>query len=238
MPKVLQQSVRRGREGQEVEAREDVKLPGIADHGVGAKGFPALLVDSGWEGERVRMRATRPLWRNVSAKGRAMTTFDVKGPFEIGTTKVIVGRQIEKENIKEFWQQNPALENECGCYVFGFRASKGSKPMYVGKTNKSFKQEIFGVHKLNVYHRALGSVRKGKPIVFFVCLKRRKGKRNLKAIDEVESFLIQAASVKNPGLLNSRKRRSASWTINGIIRFRGKTPVTAQKLKQCLGLGK
>jgi hypothetical protein len=194
-----------------------------------------------WDGDRANQSsddsrvATKPARRPF--EGETMATFSVEGPVEIETTRVKVGRQIKKEDIEDFWQQNALLESECGCYVFGFQASKGSKPMYVGKATKSFKQEIFASHKRVVYQDALGSQKKGKPIVFFVCLKRRKGKKNLKAIDEVESFLIQAAFLKNPDLLNSRKLPSASWTISGIIRSKGKSPDSAQKLKRCLNLG-
>ncbi|MGH7814201.1 MAG: hypothetical protein ACREQI_09390 [Candidatus Binataceae bacterium] len=108
--------------------------------------------------------------------------------------------------------------------------------MYVGKTTKSFEQEAFGDHKLKKYHKALVRQKKGKPIFFFVCLPKKRGPKNESAIDEVESNLIQCAFKKNPQLLNDQKTKFAMWSIQGIIRSKGKVSQAAKDLKKCLDL--
>ena len=104
-----------------------------------------------------------------------MTTFTVKGPFEVPVKKEKVGRLVTAEQATEFWKGHSSVQDDVGCYVFGFRAAKGLKPMYIGKATKSFKQEIFTDHKRNKYNEALASQAKGTAIMFFVTLDRTAG---------------------------------------------------------------
>ena len=110
-----------------------------------------------------------------------MASFSVKGPFVVPCTKMKVGRAITPEDIAAFWAARPALATERGCYLFGFRAAKGSKPIYVGKATKSFKQEVFTDHKLKKYAVGFGNQAKGTPIMFLICLNKSKGAVNHKA---------------------------------------------------------
>lgn len=124
-------------------------------------------------------------------------TFTVKGPFVIPVTQKTGGRIITTADAKKFCESHDFLDKEVGCYVFAFRAAKGLKPVYIGKATKSFEQEVFTEHKRNKYNEALVSRIKGTPVLFFVCLIKGKGPINKLAIDEVETFLIQAGLAAN-----------------------------------------
>lgn len=165
-----------------------------------------------------------------------MASFTVKGPFRVPVTKMKAGRLITTENVEEFWNEHPGLAHECGCYLFGFRASKGSKPVYAGKAAKTFKQEVFTDHKIKKYSTGLASQAKGTPILFFICLNKTKGARNKTAIDEAESYLIQAGLAANKNLLNDRKTSVELWSIGGVVRSKGKASAAAQALKKCVNL--
>jgi hypothetical protein len=165
-----------------------------------------------------------------------MASFTVYGPFVIGTTKMKVGRAITKENIKAFWDELPDFVDECGCYLFGFRAAKGSKPVYVGKATVGFKKECFTDHKLKKYSQGLANQAKGTPIMYFVALDPSTGPVNKTAIDEAETFLIQSGLIANPKLLNDRKVKSESWSIGGVVRSKGKASTAANDLKRFLKL--
>jgi hypothetical protein len=165
-----------------------------------------------------------------------VASFSVKGPFKVPCTKFKVGRAITSEDIAKFWVTHPALAKERGCYLFGFRASKGSKPIYAGKATKSFKQEVFTDHKLKKYGLGFASQAKGTPILFFVCLNKTAGAVNKSAIDEAESYLIQAGLAANKNLLNDKKTKVESWSIGGIVRSKGKASASALSLRQCIKL--
>ena len=167
-------------------------------------------------------------------------TFEVHGPFNVPVKKGKAGGAlITKPEIAEFWECNDSMQDKVGCYVFGLQAGGGFKPMYVGKTTKSFKQECFSLHKLLKFADALINKLKGKPVMFFVVLQQKNkivSKEAIASIDEVESYLIQAGFVANKGLLNDKKT-SKPWSIKGIVRGgMGKPSIAANNLKQCLKL--
>ena len=165
-----------------------------------------------------------------------MASFTVFGPLDVPYTKLPAARTIDKSDIAAFWKANPTRVNGVGVYLFGFRASKGYKPVYAGKATKSFEQEVFTDHKLKKYHTAFGSQVRGTPILFFVELKRTRGRINATAIDEVETFIIQSGLIANPKILNDRKTQVESWSIAGLVRSRGRTPAPASALSKCLKL--
>lgn len=143
---------------------------------------------------------------------------------------------ITKENIETFWLTQASLAKEKGCYLFGFRAARGSKPVYIGKATKTFKQECFTDHKIKKYQQALANQKSGTAIMYFVCLKQTQGVVNKTAIDEAESYLIQAGLVANKKLLNDRKTKSQKWSISGVVRSRGKPSKSATEIKKCLNI--
>jgi hypothetical protein len=163
-----------------------------------------------------------------------VASFLVKGPFVVPFTKFKVGRAITSDDIATFWQTHPSLAKERGCYLFGFRAAKGSKPIYAGKATKSFKQEVFTDHKLKKYGLGFATQARGTPILFFVCISKAKGVVNKTAIDEAESYLIQAGLAANKNLLNDRKTKVESWSIGGVVRSKGKASASALALRKCI----
>lgn len=164
-----------------------------------------------------------------------MASFTVKGPFEVPLQKSKRSRYISSAEGKQFWQAHEVAAQERGCYVFAFRASKGFIPIYVGKATKSFAQEVFTSHKLVKYNLGLHSRSKGTPVLFFVSLTKSRGPVNKAAIDEVESYLIQAGLVANKNLLNSKKTKLESWSIRGVVRGgSGQPSAAASDLRKCL----
>ncbi|NOT98691.1 MAG: hypothetical protein HOO97_06310 [Sideroxydans sp.] len=166
-----------------------------------------------------------------------MATFTVKGPFDVPVKQGKSGRVVTAEQANQFWENHPSIEGDVGCYVFAFRAGQGSKPVYVGKATKNFKQEVFTDHKKNKYNEGLATQGKGTPIMYFVMLNKTAGPVNKKAIDEVESYLIQSGLAANKNLLNDQKTAVEKWSINGVVRSaHGKNTNASAGLKKCFGL--
>lgn len=148
---------------------------------------------------------------------------------------MMVGRHITTINASQFFNRHSGVGQERGCYVFAFKAAKGYKPVYVGKATKTFKQEVFTPHKLNKFNLGLAGQKKGTPILFFVCLGKAVGPVNKVAIDEAESYLIQAGLAANTALLNNKKTKVAKWSINGVVRAgQGKPSQAASEFKRCI----
>jgi hypothetical protein len=146
-----------------------------------------------------------------------------------------VGRHVTTADASRFWIAHGGVSKERGCYVFAFKAARGYKPIYAGKATKTFKQEVFTPHKLNKFNMGLGGQKKGTPVLFFVCLGKTVGAVNKVAIDEAESYLIQAGLAANNALLNDKKTTVATWNINGVVRSRqGKPSRAASELKRCI----
>jgi hypothetical protein len=166
--------------------------------------------------------------------------FIVRGPFDICVTTLKAGRIVQKSDADNFWATKPHSEvaDSKGCYVFAMKAAKGSKPVYVGQATKSFRQETFETHKREKLNKALAIKKKGKLVVYFVCLETGPGKTNELAIDRCETFLIQASRIANPKeLLNKHKAKVETWSIAGIIRSpKGPPPKSASLLRRCLKL--
>jgi hypothetical protein len=165
-----------------------------------------------------------------------MVLFSVEGPFQVPTYDGKVARVIDEDSFSRFWERIEIADDR-GCYVFGIRAGRGIKPIYVGRATKTFRQEVFTSHKLWKYQQCLADTKKGIPVMFFVVSPSSRGKPNVKVIKELEDFLIQTAVSKNPDLLNVKGTSKADWGINGVIRGRqGQPSISALALKKSLGL--
>lgn len=153
-----------------------------------------------------------------------MLLFRVAGPFEVHPTEYAAGRMIDKGSSDRFWAEHGDLASEVGCYVFGFRASHGLIPAYVGQSKTGFKHECFQHHKLTHYNSALLDRIAGTPIMFFVL--RSEGSTGVleTCIDQLEHFLIQLAAKRNPELENVHR---VDWAIQGVWRSRGGQPSQA-----------
>ena len=146
-----------------------------------------------------------------------------------------VGRQVSAANGKAFWAVHTGIATQAGCYVFAFKASKGYKPVYAGKATKSFKLDLCSPLKLIDLYSGLGHQMSGTPVLCFVCLNKTSGAVSKSAIDEAESYLIQAGLAANADLLNDKKTKVATWSINGIVRSKaGKPSAAACELRKCI----
>ena len=83
-----------------------------------------------------------------------MPTFEVKGPLKVPTYDGKAAKIVDSDRLGEFWNLSGGLAQRRGCYVFAVRASKGIRPIYVGRATKRFKSEVFAPHKLEKYQRA------------------------------------------------------------------------------------
>jgi hypothetical protein len=163
--------------------------------------------------------------------------FTPHGPHTVPTTKLNAGKTIDPDDIKTFWAANASLASRKGCYVFAMQAGAGLTPFYVGKATKGFKQEVFTAHKLNKYAKALASYASGTPVLLFVLAPQGTGATNLKAIKELEKYLIQRAADVNPNLTNIQNKAKPTWGIAGVLRAKqGKPSKAAQKLRKCIAV--
>lgn len=143
-------------------------------------------------------------------------SFDVYGPYRVPVKKT-QGKKAyfeieDNEGLSSFWEECGMADRK-GCYVFVNSVTIGSKPIYVGKTNNNFKNEIFGSHKRVLLNKFLNTASKKGLHVFFIT---SKSKANLECvIDEIESYLIIQAKRANEDLLNEKKT-TPKWSIAGI----------------------
>lgn len=167
--------------------------------------------------------------------------FDVEGPFDIpyDAHRKGVSKRISVSHGREFWSRPDCapFRGATGCYVFALASGPGHSPWYVGKATKGFEQEVFTDHKIRTYNDVVFAGHKGKPVMFFVVRPGKKSAIGAKQIDEVETFLIQAAIHKNPELRNIKKIGGPPWGIRGVVRGgRGQTTAPAKKLKGMMRL--
>jgi hypothetical protein len=163
--------------------------------------------------------------------------FQLHGPFDVPLKQAKKHHYIPLDCPK-FWEQDATHVKGKGCYIFGFRAAKGFRPVYVGRTKKGFRKEVFTPHKISQHYApALADTVKGTPVVFFVVAPSGRGRPNNKMIKDLETFLIQVGVAKNPNLSNIQNRQEAKWGIKGVIRGgKGKTSAGARKFKKMMGI--
>ncbi len=164
--------------------------------------------------------------------------FIVNGPLKIPTiSKIIRKKRKMFVDSSTFWKNEQAKEiaSRKGCYIFASASGTGYTPLYVGKTNKSFKTECFQAHKKTKLDEFLKNVGKSSLWVFFIVLERTKD--YMDEIDACESLLIQKCKRANPDLLNVRKLKEP-FSIEGIhgTKNLGKPTLAVRKLKKCLNL--
>ena len=151
-----------------------------------------------------------------------MTFFKVYGGFRIPKEKRKGGRIMVFD---DFWsEKSPAhdLADESGVYVFAIATGRGLQPIYVGKATKTFKQETFNPSNKHKYHYGFSEYKRGSPVMFFVVHPSQRGRTNKRRIDLVEKFLIQTGAAKNPDLQNVRGAKLPKWSIQGVVRSKGK----------------
>jgi hypothetical protein len=169
------------------------------------------------------------------------TEFAAHGPFRVRKELLT---DPPRRTIKGFWRDGfwktdpelASLANRCGCYVFAVRRGKAITPHYLGLTTKRFDREVFNPANVRKYRNALRERRRGYPVLFIVAHPTRT-QINTKNIAEVEDFLIQTASVRNPAVQNVKGVRRPKWLIRGIVRSTpGKPTWAARQLRSTLSL--
>jgi hypothetical protein len=180
--------------------------------------------------------AWRGFGRQRFEQEREMATFEVHGPFKIDFEKRKGGRTLVFDN---FWSKNgdaSYLSLQRGCYVFAIR-NRGLTPIYVGKAEKTFKQETFNPSNKTKYHNGFSKYAKGTPIKYFVVHPAQKGPTNIKQIRDIEDFLIQAGTAKNPDLQNIKGAQQPLWCIKGVVRSGAGKPNEAEiQLRTLFGI--
>jgi hypothetical protein len=168
-----------------------------------------------------------------------MAEFFVAGPYKIPFAWKPGGRILFH---REFWTRSADLEElqwERGCYVFAIKAGKGATPLYVGEATKSFRQECFTPGNIRKCLDGLADYAKGSPVPYFVRHPSQRGKTNSKQIGEIETFLIQNASIRNPDIQNVHGKEAPKWSIQGVVRRgQGKPSRAASEFKRLLGIKK
>lgn len=167
-----------------------------------------------------------------------LKAFSVHGPFDIPLEPGKTGKMVAMD-ICAFWDKIGDLRRRRGVYLFAIRAGKGITPIYVGKAAKqSFEDEVFTAHKRSAHYTpALLDYAKGTAVMYFVAHPQGNGAINQTLIDQIETFLIDIASTKNPTLSNVRKKPKHKWRIKGVVRGKqGETREEAKSFKAAVGI--
>jgi hypothetical protein len=163
--------------------------------------------------------------------------FGVHGPFRVAVETARAGPELLLDG---FWGEGTlaTLRAHCGCYVFALRRVKGETvPQYVGLTRRRFDDEVFNRSNLVKYRNAMAKTKRGQPVLFLIVSPQGKGKVSRKYIGELENFLIQAGSARNPEFRNVKGVPRPKWLIRGVTgRRAGKPPTAARKLREAMGI--
>jgi hypothetical protein len=143
-------------------------------------------------------------------------------------------KTIDTNCLAEFWNKIGA-GNRRGVYVFGVRAAKGWKPLYVGQAKKQTFKARIGQHVKTDgdFNRMLKRVKKGTPVLFLIG-RTGKGRKSNSAIDELEIEFINYAFARNKNLHNDRGIKKPKYVIEGFG-SRGKPAMPVANLKTIIG---
>jgi hypothetical protein len=82
---------------------------------------------------------------------------------------------VDKKPLGAFWELvGDSLADAKGCYLFAVRAGQGTRPVYVGRATRTFRQECFTPDKLLKLTNAMMAYRKGNPVLFLIASEKRK----------------------------------------------------------------
>ena len=169
-----------------------------------------------------------------------MPEFVVHGPFSVPLERLARGAIfLDPRAIEEFARQEPLMARK-GCYVFVWKASRGSLPIYVGMTQKqTIGQEAFNPRNTDLINRFINTKLKGSLQLYVLVEADGPGRDNIPVIKEIEEFLITKAALRNKNLLNSKMTTEPSWIIRGVHNHRGGHPGgPAATFKSVMGLKK
>lgn len=170
------------------------------------------------------------------------TPFSVYGPYSIDR-KHAPSKQWQKIAWREVDEKVGAdLSNAKGVYVYSLRHGKKITPLYVGITNRGFRNEVFAVHNLQ---KISYNWRDEKGTIVLHLLAKPKGvhtgfSRNLAKglLETLEVLLIFMCRRSNKKLLN---KKNIKWLddagirgITGTEKQRGQPTLPIQTFKRVL----
>lgn len=134
--------------------------------------------------------------------------FAIYGPFEIPR-----GQKGLITDVAQFWKDVAEEEGEGllkahGAYVFAIKGPRTdkSKPWYVGKAGKTFKQEALNPDNVRKYNGKLDEIKRGRPWLFLLPELTKSGrfanKKSSPHTAALELMLIERALAVNSELLN------------------------------------
>lgn len=144
-------------------------------------------------------------------------------------------KNIDKDSLDEFWEEIGSGDGK-GVYVFGVKAAKGWKPLYVGRTKKQNFKERMNQHikyKGADFDNMLKGIKKGIPVLFTI-QRVGQGKPSNSVIDELEMKFINYAFARNKNLHNDRGIRRPTYVVLGLG-GRGKPPTEVTELRSMIG---
>jgi hypothetical protein len=164
---------------------------------------------------------------------RARHEFEVKGPFPVPLTP---SRRIDDRGfVESLSSREVSVLDRRGCYVYAIRNARGYRPLYVGRTKRSFYHEAFSDRHLRRLEAFLEKS-KGTLVLFFLCYVPTRGRVHLRSIEELETHLIRSAKRKNPRLLNVQTLDDPrQFTIVGVD-TRGRKTDSSRALARALDL--
>ena len=164
--------------------------------------------------------------------------FIVSEPLELPLIQEKAGRRLDTKKAKAIFAKHPKFTDAQGCYVFGFRAARGYKPIYVGKTTgQTLGSESLSDGTVRKINTALLKTRRATLVVAFVIPETQPGACPQKAIGEIECVLIQYAYQKNPEIENENGFYRCGWFIDGVLnRNQGHPSLASQSFRKLVGI--
>lgn len=128
------------------------------------------------------------------------------------------GRHLDEDGARAVFRDNRQYSSKCGCYVYGIRAAKGIKPVYVGKAvEQQLMAEALSPDKICKINKAILKTRRGTPVVAFIVPEKKLGATPTTQISEIEIALLQYAYAKNPDIENENGVYKPRWFIDGVV---------------------
>lgn len=165
--------------------------------------------------------------------------FEPYAPLPVPFSKKPGAKLILPEQASKFWKTHSAIASKKGIYVFAALTGGGYIPLYVGKATKSFEQEALNNDKLLKFNAALADYKVfWKPYLFLLIHPTQKGGPvNTRAIDQLESYIIEQGVIRNPKLQNKIKRgKQPRWRIKGYNTGQGKANKYETIFRKLMGL--
>jgi hypothetical protein len=139
--------------------------------------------------------------------------FETYGPFPLRRE----GEYVARDALRDFWDEvseiAPGLEDAVGVYILTVKHGNSSKPWYVGKTDKGFRERIRGhADSRKLFAGLAGIAPNGRVELIFLARRlpsgggfKKPSKNNLPSVDALERLLIGSCFAKNDLLLNVQR---------------------------------